>query len=206
MKRTAGLLGLATVVACSDPSIPTRSAAYGFDDPGTGDVFHWPTTRPMTLWVDPRGALPRLAREGVAQWEAQFLYGEFTGVVVDDSLDADVLLVWGGAVPADVPPDTGPPVNACTGLTVISTDSTNTLDDYIRAEVTASVGFTPEQVAACVARVTTHELGHALGILQHSPDAADLMAPNPVVAVPSDGDRRTMEVLYHTTPTIRPRP
>ena len=206
MRRALLLLG--TVLgACSDPTIPVRSAAYAFDL--GGDVFHWPTTPPqrdMKLWVDPRGALPRLAQQGLDQWEAQFLYGEFRGIIVADSLDADVLLKWGSAVPPDVPPDTGPPVNACNGVTVISTDSTNTLDDYIRAEVNLSGSFTPEQVAACVVRVTLHELGHAIGLLRHSSDSADLMYPSPKVAAPSDRDRRTVEVLYHTAPTIFPRP
>lgn len=208
MRRALWLLGT-VLAACSDPTIPVRSAAYAFDDVLTGDVFHWPTTPPQRdtkLWVDPRGALPRLAQQGLDQWEAQFLYGEFRGIIVADSLDADVLLKWGGAVPPDVPPDTGAPVNACTGSTLITTDSTNTLDDYIRAEVNLSGSFTPEQVAACVVRVTNHELGHVLGILRHSPNPADLMYPSPGVAAPSDGDRRTVEVLYHTAPTIRPRP
>ena len=75
-----------------------------------------------------------------------------------------------------------------------------------RAEVNLSGSFTPEQVAACVVRVTVHELGHAIGILRHSSNPADLMYPSPAVAAPSDGDRRTVEVLYHTAPTIRPRP
>ena len=208
MKRALWLVGIAALAACSDPTIPVRSAAYAFDL--AGEVFHWPTTPPqrdMKLWVDPRGALPRLAQQGLDQWEAQFLYGEFRGIIVADSLDADVLLKWGSAVPPDVPPDTGAPVNSCNGGTLIPMDTvTNTLYDLIRAEVNVSGSFTPEQVAACVVRVTIHELGHAIGILNHSPDTLDIMFPNPRVAAPSDGDRRTVEVLYHTAPTIRPRP
>jgi hypothetical protein len=206
MKRGIPLLA-AALAACGDPLIPARAPAYPFADGLTGDVFHWPADRlPVRYWVDPRGALPRLTRAALADWEAQFLYGELRGVLVADSLDADVLVVWGGTVPNDVPPDPGTPVVACNGVTQYTVDSTNTLSDYIRAEINVQGGFTDAQVAACVARTTTHEVGHTIGILNHSPDPADLMNSTPTVPAPSDGDRRTVEVLYHTPPTIAPRP
>lgn len=208
MTRPAGAaLLLAAVVACDGPVIPTRSPAYAFDDPVSGDVFRWPASHlPVRIWTDPRGAMPRLAATGVRDWETLFLYGEFRGVVVSDSGSADVLLRWSGSVPPDVTPDPGPAVFACDGLTRLSIDAANRLDDYVRIDIGVNLGYTDAQVAACVARVVTHELGHALGILQHSPDTADLMHANPRVPLPSDRDRRTVEVLYHTQPTIGPRP
>jgi hypothetical protein len=139
-------------------------------------------------------------------WEGLFLYGEFRGVTVDDSLGADVIIRWAGAVPPDVPPDPGPPVFACGGVTQLSIDSTNTLDDYVRVGISVFGGFSDGQVAACVSRVAMHELGHVLGLLQHSPDTTDLMHSSPRVRAASDRDRRTVEVLYHTEPTIAPRP
>ena len=198
---------LAAIAACGEPTIPARAPAYGFDDPVTGDVFRWPVARlPVRLWVDPRGAMPRLVGDGLRAWEALFLYGEFRGVTVADSLDADVIVRWAGAVPPDVPPDPGAPAFACGGVTQFSIDAGNALDDYVRVEVAINAGYTDAQVAACVARVAPHELGHVLGILQHSADTADLMHPNPRLSQPSEGDRRTVEVLYHTEATITPRP
>ena len=208
MRRALAVFSL-TALACTGPDIPARQPAYPFDDPGTGDVFHWPRGyNPVRFWVDPRGALTRRTEEGLDKWRAQFLYGEFSGTIVSDSLDADVLVTWGSNVPADVPPDTGPPVNACNGLTTFSVDSTNTVDDYWRVEVNVPASAaTPEQIAACVVRVTLHEIGHALGLIGlHSADTADIMYAFPRVTTPSDGDRRTVEVLYHTAPTIAPRP
>jgi len=207
MRRALAGACLAALAACGEPTVPARTPAYGFDDPVTGDVFRWPVARlPVRLWVDPRGALPRLVDDGLRAWEAMFLYGEFRGVTVADSVGADVLVRWAGAVPPDVPPDPGPPAFACGGVTQLSIDAGNALDDYVRVDITVTAGYTDAQVAACVARVATHELGHVLGILQHSPDTTDVMHPSPRIGEPSDGDRRTVEVLYHTEPTIGPRP
>ncbi len=208
MKRLARRAALvAVLVGCENPAIPSRTPAYDFNDPATGDVFRWPANRlPVRVWTDPRGALPRLTTAGLQAWEASFLYGEFRGALTGDSLQADVVMRWADSVPPDVPPDPGPVAFACSGVTRLSVDASNTLDDYVRIDIRINLGYTAEQVAACVARVAPHELGHALGLLQHSPDTLDLMHANPRVAAPSDGDRRTAEVLYHTAATIAPRP
>ena len=206
MNRGAGTaLLLLALVACDGPAIPVRTPAYGFDDPTTGDVFRWPANRlPVRVWADPRGTMPQLAAAGLRAWEQLFLYGEFRGIVVDDSVGADIVVRWADSVPPNVAPDPGPAVFACDGLTRFSVGAANRLDDYIRIDLGVRFGYTEAQVAACVARVATHELGHALGILQHSPDTVDLMHANPRASGPSDGDRRTIEVLYHTEPTIAP--
>jgi predicted Zn-dependent protease len=55
----------------------------------------------------------------------------------------------------------------------------------------------------CLALTSIHELGHAIGIFRHSPNATDIMFANPVVDLPSALDRGTIEVLYHVPPTLR---
>jgi predicted Zn-dependent protease len=54
----------------------------------------------------------------------------------------------------------------------------------------------------CLALTTTHELGHAIGILTHSPDAADIMYFDPSVPTLSTRDRATIERAYHIQPTL----
>ena len=152
----------------------------------------------------PGGALRALVGAGLETWRAQFLYGEFRGDLVTDSLAADVIVVWADSVPPDVAPDTTGATGACGGLTSFTVDSSNTMEGPVHVEVRVNPGFTLAQVAACLPRVTRHELGHALGILTHSPDPADLMDGTPSTSEPSAADRATVEVLYHTPPTIAP--
>jgi predicted Zn-dependent protease len=205
MTRAILAAALVALTACAEPTIPQRTAAYRFD--WFGQVFRWPVERvPVRYFADPRGAMPRLVRDAVAHWKQQFLYGELAGVLVSDSMAADVVVRWRDTVPPDVPPDAGTPVEACSGVTTFTIDSANEIVDPLSVTLWPFPGFTEAQVAACLKRVATHELGHSIGLLQHSGDSTDVMWAPPLVGAPSERDRETAEVLYHTAPTIRPPP
>jgi predicted Zn-dependent protease len=172
-----------------------------------GEVFRWPSDRlPVRYFADTRGTMPDLVRTSVQVWEAQFLYGEFTGTLVSDSSAADVIVVWQDSIPPNVPPDTAGALGACDGVTSYVIDSTGTMTEPIRVQLRVRLGYTEPQVAACMQRVAAHELGHTLGILTHSPATSDLMYGTPPTATPTNRDRNTAQVLYHTTPTIAPPP
>lgn len=205
-KLAAGVvIGLACGASCSEITTPSRTPRY-LSDVGTG-VFHWPAERlPVRYYATTQGTMARLVQNGLAAWERQFLYGEFTAVLVADSNSADVIVLWTDSVPPDVPPDTAGAVGACGGVTQFFLDSTGTRADSIQVRLTVNAGFSLAQVAACTRRVAAHELGHTLGIFTHSPATGDLMYGAPSVESPTARDRATVEVLYHTPPTISPPP
>jgi predicted Zn-dependent protease len=207
-----GVVAAALTAGCNDPAVPDRECLncyYSFADTFPPDtyVFHWPANRlPVRFWADPRPPTPFLVRNAIATWEAQFLYGEFRGVLVADSNQADVVVTWQGTVPADVPPDTAGAVNACDGSTTSPELFSDSSTNVVQIALDVRSGYTPAQLAACVRRLAIHEIGHSLGLVRHSPYPLDIMNAFPAVNVPSAEDRRTIEVLYHTPATIVPPP
>lgn len=207
MRRRLAVAAL-LVAACGEPTVPARTSTYGFDF--AGDVFHWPGSRlPVRYYADTRSSMRSLVESAIGSWESQLLYGEFAGELVSDSTAADVIVRWSDSVPPDVPPDPGAPVFACDGVTTFQLDSAGTaVAEPIRTliRITTAQAYTPAQVSACLRRVTIHELGHTLGLLQESANPLDVMYGAVEVAAPSGRDRQTVEVLYHTPPTIAPPP
>lgn len=220
MKRA--LVLVLVLVGCSEILSPSRTPRYLSDL--AGETFRWPSDRlPVRYFADTRGMMPALVSRSIQVWEAQFLYGEFKGALVADSSAADVLVLWQDSVPPDVPPDTAGAVGACDGLTQYIIDSTAamsgivrgptsgvqpplTMTEPIRVHLRVRPGFTEAQVAACMPRVAAHEMGHTIGILTHSPANTDLMWGTPTTDTPTNRDRNTAQVLYHTAPTIAPPP
>jgi len=201
-----GLLAVVTLSGCETAAAPERRAAYDFDLQGTGQVFHWTADRlPVRYWISPdAGVVADFAREGIQRWSNQFLYGEFRGVVVEDSTQADVLVRVRPSTPPDGTPTNDPPeLGACDGVT-----SNEVFDGRLtgpfRVQINWDVRYGDVDVVNCLERVAVHEIGHTIGIFGHSPNEFDLMNPTPRVGTPSDADRATVEVLYHTPSSVRP--
>lgn len=204
-KITLVLMAL-TLAACEEAVAPVRQAAYEFQHNQTGLVFRWaPERLPVRYWVAPNaGIVAEFAQEGLGVWGHQFLYGEYRGIIVSDSTDADVLVrVAPGTPPAGTVNDDPPVIGACDGVTGFDLFD-NTLTGPLRITVGWDVRYADQDVVNCLERVTVHEIGHTIGLFGHSTSEFDLMHPNPRVRAPSTEDRVTAEVLYGTPPTMYP--
>jgi predicted Zn-dependent protease len=204
----AGWAGL----SCADISSPSRSEAYEWrritvTGPGTSDTlsFHWPRSRlPVKIWAEDTFGLPSHVQNGIEQWRAAFLYGEFDAVLVSDSTTADVVVQAGTfaksasavfRLESSMAPE-------CTGSTNFDLVSNQEVTPPIRVFVNPRFDPSTPGVSECLGLTTTHELGHAIGILEHSPNADDIMFSDPSVAVISPRDRATAERAYHIEPTL----
>jgi len=103
--------------------------------------------------------------------------------------------------PADIPIGSV----ACQGVTIVDTVAT---DFQLAIPIRINIEFLgdplSDSVQACASRVAAHELGHSLGLFQHSPDPGDLMYATPVVGVPSTRDRNTANYLYSVVRNMTP--
>jgi hypothetical protein len=208
----AGVLGAG--LGCSDISAPLRDDLYEWrlfvpsvSGPGTDTLtFHWPRSAlPVRIWVEDTAGLPAEFDRAITVWKSVFLYREFDAQRVSDSTGADVI-VRGSA-------SAGTQVSSihlksalrpeCSGVTDLDISDDHT---EFRAPVRISIAplSSPEDpgLGVCLALTSIHELGHALGIFRHSPNATDIMFADPVVELPSALDRGTAEVLYHVTPNL----
>jgi predicted Zn-dependent protease len=186
---------------------PSRPDPYDFRLQPDNVVFHWPAERlPVQYYAQSIDPLRQYVQAGLDLWQSQFLYGEFSGELTNDSAHADVVVVLQGGPPPAATLTNDPPVNACDGSTSASLADSSHLAGAIRIQVRWFSGFQASDIANCLARVTAHELGHSLGLLEHSPQNTDLMFAVPIVREPSDRDRSTVLSLYHTRSDILPAP
>jgi hypothetical protein len=220
MKIPAALpiLGILIVsTSCADIASPTRSDAYEWrliqsTGPGTAETlsFHWPASRlPVRIWAEDTLNLPAKVQAGIDKWKAAFLYREYDAVTVTDSNLADVVVRL--APPAKMMLDLvrmHALAPECEGATDFDLPS-GSRELQVPVRVFVNPRFDPSSpgVDQCLALTVTHEIGHTIGIFDHSPASSDIMYFDPVVSDLSASDRSTAELVYHTAPnlTVAPR-
>lgn len=216
MRRALTALALLLVAGCSDLVSPRRDGIYEYRlfRPATGGgldtlSFHWPREfLPVKVWVADASPLRDPTTTAVARWQAAFLYGEFRAVMVSDSNQADII------VRNQLPPvgsdgllverlDMFAP--QCRGETdYFSNTETMTVALPIRIYVWNRFATETPETLTCYRLTMTHELGHAIGLLEHSTNPGDIMLGDPVVDAISDRDRETVETVYHLRSTLTP--
>jgi predicted Zn-dependent protease len=193
------------VSACFEPEAPYSWALGG----NVALTFRWPANRmPVRVYAEPGNDLPQVVQTSLAVWRGGMRCGELTTALAADSLAADIVVRVTAAAPVFsrgviLAADS---VGACAGVTQAEYDSTLTLTGPLRSYVWPISTADPDAVAACYRMTVTHELGHALGILNHSAQEGDIMYSQPRRSSLSLRDRATAQRLYHSTPSIRPKP
>jgi hypothetical protein len=202
-------------LACSDIAAPLRTDFYEWrrfvpSATGTGiDTlsFHWPQSAlPVRVWVEDTVGLPANFERAIGIWKSVYLYHEFDARLVSDSTTADIL-VRGIPAPGllldrvELRSALRPECKGATDLDV--SDDDTELRPPIRIYINPLLSLDDPDLLDCLALTSIHELGHALGIFEHSPNATDIMFANPLVPLPSAFDRGTAEVLYHVPSTLR---
>ncbi|HMU61055.1 MAG TPA: matrixin family metalloprotease [Gemmatimonadales bacterium] len=209
-RRTLSLALLAAAaLSCSEATAPTRTSNYEwrlFVDSDTLS-FHWPASMlPVTIWVEDSLGMPAQVEQAVAAWKRVFLYGEYDAVLVSDSSSADIVV---RVAPAPVKlMTTAQRLNTvfpgCEGATDIDTASTRyQLQLPVRMYLTPRYA-PPYDLTECFRVVARHELGHSLGLFQHSSDNGDIMFPQPEVTEFSARDINTAQVLSHWPANLIP--
>lgn len=212
------LAGVLALAACNDLIAPPRVDGYEYRlfEPREGGgedtlAFRWPRQElPVRFWLEPENILRQDLETAIARWEGVFLYGEWRGIIVTDSSTADIHVFNRPPSPGDAPSDLRrleSMAPECRGAYDFTTNAASTvLLRPMRLYVWARVSTDAPGLARCYSITTTHEVGHALGIFEHSPFANDVMFPDPTLDGLSERDRATADLLYHQRSTITPGP
>lgn len=211
----------AFAAACDSPTVPERFLRDVYDFrlimPTDTQTLRWPSGAVVRVFVvsDPDATRNQYLRDGVAYgmqvWNTAALYGEVQLVQTDRVDDADIVVQYTPAVsPVDLsgcPPGGGPAYTTF----CLTTDEEHLSVFPLNSGGTGQVKFvvtvraTAATDAVNVRRLVSHELGHAIGLVQHSPKQTDLMYGGTLNRdAPSPADRATLQVLYHTSPDITP--
>jgi len=164
-------------------------------------LYRWPTGRTVAVYTDPTAAGADLAAttaQALIVWKQALGGSEFAFRIAASPADADVI-VHASAAPrlvglagcAEPPTFAGGATFLCPGTdTALTLPLLSGAKGHVKIDITVNVATA--SAANPLSALVTHELGHAVGIGGHSPDAGDVMYPSPATSVPSSRDITTL--------------
>lgn len=216
-------LAAALVASCDAPSVaPDLPELSGSPLPGDSFYYRWETGRTIAVYADPTAApagydLAAATRTAAGRWNALARYGQFELATTARATDADVVIRFRFAPPI-VDLLGCEPAGSGAGRTTFCTDTSParvlpfiaTGGGRVKVEVYVDPeGVSDEQLAAAgltrqeyFVTLVTHELGHVLGIGDHSSDPRDIMNGFPRVRVPSASDAATLDWVWLQEPDL----
>lgn len=214
------LIACVFAAACDSPTVPERFLRDVYDFRLTTPeplVLRWPAGSTVKLFVVDDADATRTrylragAEHGIRVWNSAALYGEVKLVETTTLSDADVVVQYSLSESA-VDLSACPPGGGLAYTTFCLTDDeahlrpfplTSGGDSGVKFVLTVRSLSSTDEVT--VRRLVSHELGHVLGIAQHSLKLTDLMYGGTLNRdEPSAADRHTLQVLYHTDADITP--
>jgi len=213
------LLGL-WVVACDSPTVPERFLRDVYDfralTPAPA-VLRWPVGTTIRVFVVADADATRTqwlhaaVTHGATVWNDAAIYGEVKLEAVTSVQEADAVVAYNfstspvdasGCVPSGGLAFTTfclAPGGERLAVFPLRDGSASNVKFLVTVRSTAVI----DEFSA--RRLVAHELGHVLGIAQHSPKPTDLMYAGTLNREdPSPADRATLQVLYHTRADITP--
>jgi predicted Zn-dependent protease len=218
IRHRSGPIALALLLAaCTELSAPSRPVPYesrlfvSFDNNGTPAIdslrFRWPqSSMPVRYWVEDSLDVPNHIRAAIETWKGAFLYREWNAEVVNDSNSADVIVRVMLAPPKPAPAllrffSRAP---ECEGVTDVDTVATRReLELPLRIYLNPRLPNDPA-LGECLGLTAVHEMGHTMGLFQHTGNSDDIMFTDPVATELSDRDIATIEALYHRESDMQP--
>ncbi len=205
---------LVAAAACTDAAAPrVDPPAYDPTQLSGGVVYRWPTGTTISVFVDPTAVsgvdLAGATAAGMAAWKSALGGSEFAFRTSTSAADADVIVHVSAAPRLVALAGCADPPAFAGGVTFFcpARDSALTLPlsgasaGHVKMDITINPAAT--NTANPLSALVTHELGHAVGIGGHSPNALDVMYASPAVTAPSARDIATLRWVVRQPIGIR---
>jgi len=207
----AAIIGGAALAACDAPTVARPTAAYSPTSLTNGQLYRWASGTTVRVWhiqpADSTRDVFRATQTALAEWNSVPRLREYR-LENASSLERANVLIVDRTTPLPLSIATSCPFDArgSTGYTYFCVNgnraqrftTTSGAATDVSVIILLDVGGMANQ--AVLESVVMHELGHALGIGGHSPDATDVMFGNPTARFLSGRDVQTMQFLLGERP------